>query len=65
MPALTPVTLPVEPAVAIKVLLLLQAPPPTSLNGVLANWQMVNTPDMAAGSAVTVTTLVARHPPIE
>ena len=63
VPTDTGETVPVpEPIVAIPVLLLLQVPPPPSLNVVVDPRHTVVVPLMADGSAFTVTTVVAVHP---
>jgi hypothetical protein len=61
LPALTPVTTPVLVTVAIPVLLLLQVPLPP-LRAVVAAWHKSAVPVMAAGNAVTVTTVVLKQP---
>ena len=54
---------PVEPTVAIEVVLLLHVPPPESeLNVVVAPGHTLNVPVMAAGNGYTVTTFVVVHP---
>jgi hypothetical protein len=59
-----PVTIPDnEPTLAIAGLLLLQVPPPVaSVNVVVSPEHTINTPDIGAGSASTVTTAVMIHP---
>ena len=61
LPALTPVTVPRKFTVAIPVLLLLQVPLPL-LRAVVAAWHKSAVPVMAAGNAVTVTTVVLKQP---
>lgn len=60
VPLLTPVTTPVvDPIVAILVLLLLQVPPPASLNGVVNPTQTEVVPVIADGTAFTTTNCVS------
>lgn len=55
IPALTPVIVPiVPPAVATDELLLLQVPPPASVNVVVRPLQTTGVPEIAAGMGVTV-----------
>ena len=59
----TPVTIPVDPAVANAVLLLLQVPPlVTSLSEVVRPAQTVLLPEMAVGNALIVTAVVDWQP---
>ena len=62
VPADIPVTIPVEPIVAIVVALLLHVPPPTSANGVVYPTQTTGIPVIARGNGFTVTTAVAMQP---
>jgi hypothetical protein len=63
VPELIPETTPVdEPMVAIAELLLLQIPPPASLNVVLALTHTVFVPLIAAGKELTVTGVVITQP---
>ncbi len=58
-----PVTTPVvNPTVAIPVALLLQVPPPASLNVVVKPEHTVSVPNIADGNGLTVTTAVIIHP---
>ena len=63
VPALTPVAVPVaDPIVATAVALLLQVPPPASLNAVVALTHTDLVPVMEDGSAFTVNTAAAVQP---
>lgn len=67
VPALTPVTMPVEaPTEAIELLLLLQVPPPVASVSVMV-WPAVTVllPEMLDGAGLTVTTLVATQAAVE
>jgi len=64
LPPATPVTIPeLEPTVASAVLLLVHVPPVVaSLNVVVANGQRTIVPVIAAGSGLTVSVVVVKHP---
>ena len=63
VPADTPVTIPVpEPTVATMILPLVQVPPPTSDNAVVAPIQTPKTPVMGGGPEDTVITVVVAQP---
>jgi hypothetical protein len=63
VPPATPVMMPVdEPAVATKVLLLLQVPPPASVRAVVAPPHTVVVPVIAAAAGFTVIFLIAVQP---
>ena len=65
VPAFTPLTTPLEePTVATDISLLLQVPPPPSLNVVVAPAQTVVVPEIAEGNGLTVTGFVAEHPDV-
>ena len=63
VPFATPVTIPVEPTVAIPVLLLLQVPPVVaSVNAIVEPWQTDAGPVIAAAVGYTVRVCVAGEP---
>lgn len=63
VPAETPVTIRVaEPIVATVVVLLVQVPPPASLNVVVVPAQIPVAPDIADGKGLTVATVVVIQP---
>jgi hypothetical protein len=61
VPAVTPVTIPVLPTVALA-LLLLHVPPPGPVSGKLAPSHTAELPVMAPTAAFTVTTLLTTQP---
>ena len=61
VPALTPVTIPVVPTVAFA-LLLLQAPLPVPVSGMVLPWHTDELPVIAATAELTVTGLVTVQP---
>jgi hypothetical protein len=63
VPVVIPLTVPVEPTVAIAVLLLLQAPPPASISAVVAPGQTWAKPVITGGPVFTVTDVVTAQPP--
>lgn len=61
-PVVMPVTMPVEPTVAILLLLLLQVPPPTSLSVVVDPKHTFGTPVIGVGEELTDKVVCALHP---
>ena len=66
MPALMPVIVPVVPSMVILVLAVVHVPPVTaSVAVIVAPWQTIAGPPIAAGVSFTVTVSLAKHPPAE
>ena len=61
VPAITPVTTPVDAIVATEVLALLHAPLPSSLSDVVPPAHVVSVPAIAVGTGLTVTGVVLMH----